>query len=229
MKVQAVIAAGGTGQRMKAVVPKPLLLLGGEPVVVRTLGCFDAHPLVAGVVLVVSQEYLEKYRQVVKAAGFGKRIDIVPGGETRTGSVRLGLRRLDSDTDIVIVHDAVRPFVTARMIDEGIVLAVSSKAATVGVPVKPTLKVVHPSSGLVLETLDRSLIWEIQTPQTFERLLLERVYQGDREASDDAGLVEFAGHPVKVYMGDYRNIKITTPEDMDIANAFLKGSEENLS
>ncbi len=223
LKVQVIIAAGGTGERMNAPVPKPLLLLGGEPVVVRTLKVFDAHPLVAGIVLVVHGDYIEDYRQALKAAGLARRVDVVPGGQTRTGSVRLGLRALDQDTQIVIVHDAVRPFVTGRMIDDGIAHVLKGKAAVVGVPVKPTLKVVDPVTGVVLETLDRSLVWEIQTPQIFDRRLLDQVYEGDMDASDDAGLVELAGHKVMVYMGDYRNIKITTPEDMDIAEIFLRG------
>ncbi|MEI6437948.1 MAG: 2-C-methyl-D-erythritol 4-phosphate cytidylyltransferase [Candidatus Omnitrophota bacterium] len=223
MKVQAIIAAGGTGQRMGGPLPKPLLLLEGVPLVLRTLRVFDAHPPIDSIILVVHAEHLADYRRVVMEGGLRKEVAIVPGGATRTGSVRMALRQLDKDTDIVIVHDAVRPFVTARMLDEGIELALKEKAAVAGVPVKPTLKVVNPATGLVMETLDRSLVWEIQTPQVFDRQLLERAYQGDVDATDDAGLVEQAGHVVKVYRGDYSNIKITTPGDMDIAAVFLKG------
>lgn len=222
MKIQVIIAAGGTGQRMGAALPKPLLLLGGEPVVVRTLRCFDAYPRVAGAVLAVHSDHIEDYRRAVKTAQFRLRVDIVAGGATRTESVRAALRQLAPDTDIVIVHDAVRPFVTVKMIDEGIALASAGKAAVAGVPVKPTLKEVDPGTGTVIRTLDRSLVWEIQTPQVFDRRLLEQAYRGDREAPDDAALVELAGHRVTVYMGDYRNIKITTPDDMDIAEVFLK-------
>lgn len=223
MKVQVIIAAGGTGQRMNTVLPKPLLLLGGEPVVVRTLRVFDSHPLVSGAVLVVHEDHLEAYRQAVRAAGFSHKVEVIPGGETRTASVRRGLQFMDEDTDIVIVHDSVRPFVTAGMIDEGVAAAIGEKAAAAGVPVKATVKLVDPLSGFVRETLDRSLAWEIQTPQIFDRRLIDEAYRGDGEATDDAGLVERAGYRVKVYMGDYRNIKITTPEDMEIAEVLLKG------
>ncbi|MBF0594847.1 MAG: 2-C-methyl-D-erythritol 4-phosphate cytidylyltransferase [Candidatus Omnitrophica bacterium] len=222
MKVQVILAAGGTGERMKASMPKPLLALAGIPVAVRTAMVFEKHPQVASLIIVVHEEHRENYRQVFESAGFKKNICIIPGGKTRTESVRMGLRQLDRDTDMVMVHDAVRPFVTPRMIDEGLALAVKDKAAVAAVPVKPTLKVVDPKAGVVLETLDRSLIWEIQTPQVFERALIERAYRENTEASDDAGMVEAVGGVVKVFTGDYRNIKITTPEDMVIAEAFIK-------
>ncbi len=224
MKVQVIIAAGGTGERMKAPLPKPLLALDGDPVVIRTLKVFETHPLVASIILVVHEAYLNAYRDVVRDAGLQKIAVIVPGGATRTQSIRIGLRELDADTGFVMVHDAVRPFVTPEIIEEGVLSAVIQKAAVTAVPVKPTLKVVDPRTGFVRETLDRSLIWEIQTPQTFERKLLERAYEDDDEATDDASLVERIGAAVKIHMGSYRNIKITTPEDMDFAEALLKGS-----
>ena len=223
MKVQVILAAGGTGERMKTRLPKPLLSLAGIPIVVRTARVFEAHSLIAGLILVVPEDYLGCYQQAFREVGFNKSVCVAPGGKTRTQSVRMGLRWLDADTDIVMIHDAVRPFVTPQMIDEGIALAASGKAAVAAVPVKPTLKVVDPRTGLVRETLDRSLVWEIQTPQVFDRRLIERAYETDAEASDDAALVEGIGAAVKVFRGDYRNIKITTPEDMEIAEAFLKG------
>ncbi|MBF0387617.1 MAG: 2-C-methyl-D-erythritol 4-phosphate cytidylyltransferase [Candidatus Omnitrophica bacterium] len=222
MKTQVIIAAGGTGERMKCAVPKPLLLLAGVPIVVRTVTVFAAHPGIAGIILVVNEAHIGAYKLALGTAGFGQKVNIIPGGKTRTQSVRMGLRELDADTGMVLVHDAVRPFVTARMIDEGLAWGCRERAAVAAVPVKPTLKVVDPRTLVVKETLDRSLIWEIQTPQVFERALLEQAYQGDVTASDDAALVEAIGCKVKVFLGDYKNIKITTPEDMVIAEALLK-------
>ncbi len=225
MKIQAIVAAGGTGERMRSPVPKPLLRLGGVPVVVRTLAVFEGCSLVESCVLVVPDLYIEEYRTAVRAAGLKKVKAVIPGGTTRTGSVREGLRALDRDADMVIVHDAVRPFVTAAMICKGVETAAASRAAIAGVPVKSTLKVVDPATHLVNATLDRSLVWEVQTPQVFDRALLDEAYVGENEATDDAALVEEAGVPVKVFMGSYRNIKITTPEDMEAAEAFLKGDK----
>jgi len=225
VKVQVIIAAGGVGARMKADLPKPLLLLKGVPVVIHTLRVFDNHPLVNRITLVVPETHIEDYRCVTTAAGFKKAVCIISGGETRTQSVRRGLSTLDEDTDMVIVHDAARPFVTARIIQEGIQTASETKAAVAAVPVKSTLKMVDAHTGFVGKTLERSLIWEIQTPQTFERKLLERAYAGGQDATDDAVLVEQTGSRVKVYMGEYTNIKITTPEDMDIASVFLRGKD----
>lgn len=207
---------------MQASVPKPLLMLGKAPIIVRTLEVFDTLDQIAGLVLVVHEDYIGMYQDAVKAAGLKKPVDLIPGGKTRTQSVRLGLARLDADTDTVIIHDAVRPFATRRMIEEGLDLTRKYKAVVAGVPVKPTIKVVDPKTGLIRETLDRSLVWEIQTPQIFSRQLLDRAYHEDAEATDDAGMVERLGVEVKAYKGDYRNIKITTPEDMLIAEALMK-------
>jgi 2-C-methyl-D-erythritol 4-phosphate cytidylyltransferase len=124
-----------------------------------------------------------------------------------------------------MVHDGVRPLVTAQMIEDGARIADESGTAVAAVPVKPTLKVVDPRSGLITETLDRTLVWEIQTPQVFRRELIDRAYSGDENATDDAALVEKLGVPVKIYMGDHRNIKITTPEDLVIAEAFMRSSD----
>jgi 2-C-methyl-D-erythritol 4-phosphate cytidylyltransferase len=226
MKVQAIIVAGGTGVRMRHPCPKPLLLLGGRPVVARTVQVFDAHPGVAGVVLVVHPDHEKAYRRAMTAAAHQKPVLIVPGGATRSDSVRRGLRALDRDTGIIMVHDAVRPLVAARMITDGIRAAVAAGAAVAAVPVKATLKECDPVTGRVCSTLDRARIWEVQTPQVFGRALLERAYDNDAEATDDAALVERLGHPVTVFPGEYSNIKITTPEDMAIAEVLLGRQEK---
>lgn len=223
MKVQAIVAAGGSGERMGTAIPKPLLPLSGIPVVIRTLLAFEVMPLVDTVILVVPPGRRVDYQAAVTSAGLKKVKAVIPGGKTRTQSVREGLNALDTDADFVVVHDAVRPFVTVAMIGEGIAAAVEEKAAIAVVPVKPTLKMVDPRRNtMVAATLDRSLIREVQTPQVFERALLQRAYADGIEATDDSALVERLGVTVKVFPGSYRNIKITTPEDMLIAEAFMK-------
>jgi 2-C-methyl-D-erythritol 4-phosphate cytidylyltransferase len=219
----ALIPTAGTGERLGASVPKPLIEINGEPLIAHTLKVFERVASVAGVVLVVHPYYKKDYQDLVDSYGFKKISAIVDGGATRSQSVRNGLRALPPDADFVIVHDGVRPIVTVDLIERGLALAREEKAVIAAVPVKPTLKVVDPQTNIVRETLDRTLVWEIQTPQIFERKLLERAYAGDTEATDDAALVERLGVPVKVFMGDYRNIKITTPDDLIVAEALLRG------
>jgi 2-C-methyl-D-erythritol 4-phosphate cytidylyltransferase len=224
MKLWAIIPTAGSGQRMKSDVPKPFLKLAGVPVIVHTLRAFESCVDVAGVVVVVQEDLLEDFRSTIAAEGFRKVREVVSGGATRTQSVRNGLKLLPRDVDLVMVHDGVRPLVTAKVIEDGARIAVEFGAAVAAVPVKPTLKVVDPRSSLITETLDRTLVWEIQTPQVFRRELIDRAYGGDENATDDAALVEKLGVPVKIYMGDHRNIKITTAEDLIIAEALLAKS-----
>jgi 2-C-methyl-D-erythritol 4-phosphate cytidylyltransferase len=222
MKVWAVIPTAGTGQRMKSDVPKPLLKLAGQPVIAHTLRTFEACAGIDGIVLVGHDALLEDLCKVVAAEGFCKISTVVAGGKTRTQSVRNGLRALPADADMVLVHDGVRPLVTEKVIKEGIRVAAESGAAVAAVPVKPTLKVIDPRTLRIRETLDRTLVWEIQTPQVFRRELIERAYKGDTNATDDAALVEKLGVPVVIFAGDERNIKITTPDDMIIAEALMR-------
>jgi 2-C-methyl-D-erythritol 4-phosphate cytidylyltransferase len=225
MKVWAVIPTAGIGQRMRSETPKPFLMLAGESVIARTLKVFEASAVVDGIVVVGHENSLADLRSLVAENGFCKVCTIIPGGATRTQSVRNGLNLLPKDVDIVIVHDGVRPLVTLKMIEEGVRVAGESGAAVAAVPVKPTLKVIDPRTLRIRETLDRTLVWEVQTPQVFRRELLERAYRGDVDATDDAALVEKMGVPVLIYAGDERNIKITTPDDLVIAEAFLGSSD----
>jgi 2-C-methyl-D-erythritol 4-phosphate cytidylyltransferase len=163
---------------------------------------------------------------VVDAGGFSKVRAIVPGGSERQYSVLNGLRALESpeDDDIVIIHDGVRPFVTPDMIRCSVDTARTADGALVAVPAKDTIKVVR--SGVVTATPPRETLWQAQTPQTFRYGIIHRVHEQAAAdgflGTDDASLVERAGGSVAVVMGDYRNIKITTPEDMLLAEAFLK-------
>ena len=221
MKAVALIPTAGKGERFGGAVPKPLMKLHGKPVIAHTLAVFEQIADVVEIILIVHPGFLKEYQAAVKAARFSKVRTIVEGGATRTQSVRNGLRVVPQSADFVIIHDGVRPLVTTELIERGLGLMASEKAVVAAIPVRPTLKVVEPKKNIVRETLDRTLVWEIQTPQIFERDLLMRAYADDAEATDDAALVERLGEPVKVFMGAFRNIKITTPEDLVIAEALM--------
>ncbi len=223
MSVWAIVPAAGTGERFGGDKPKPFADLGGKPVIVRTLEVFEYCGLVDGVVLVVHQDWLKDYKELVAAHRLKKVKAVIVGGGTRTQSVRNGLSALGVDADVVMVHDGVRPLVTSATIVLGLDAVKATGAAVAAVPVKPTIKVIDPKTRTVTETLDRTLLWEIQTPQVFDRKVLERAYAEDRDgASVDAALVERAGLKVGVFMGSYANVKITTPEDLVVARALLK-------
>ncbi len=223
MSVWAIVPSGGTGERFGGARPKPFADLVGKPVIVRTLEVFEHSVLVDGVVLVVHQDWLKDYKDLVAAHGLKKVKAVVVGGDTRTQSVRCGLLALGADADRVMVHDGVRPLVTPGVIAAGIEAVKLTGAAIAAVPVKPTIKVVDSKAKMVVETLDRELLWEVQTPQIFDRKILERAYAEDRDgASDDAALVERMGIKVHVFTGSYKNVKITTPEDLVVATAFIK-------
>lgn len=222
MNAVALIPAAGTGERFGASVPKPLVELCGRPLIVHTLSVFEKVDEITGVILIVHPEYLGDYRRVLERYDLKKVLRVVAGGNTRTRSVRNGLRELPPGAEYVVVHDGARPAVTAEIIGRGLRLVAKEKAVVAAVPVKPTVKVVDPVTNVIRQTLDRTLLWEVQTPQIFERELLERAYSADVLATDDAALVERLGVAVKVFPGDYRNVKVTTPEDLVVAEALLR-------
>lgn len=217
MKVEVIIVAGGLGKRLKTRTPKALMPLKGKPLVNYSLKVFDAHPQVDGIVLVGVKKYLKAFEQI--AVHFEKTRTVVAGGVKRSDSVKCGLKVLSADSKIILVHDAARPFVDKSMIDRLLAALKKNKAAIVGVPVKFTVKKVHRKTLDIQETPSRELLWEAQTPQGFQREVLIKAHAGKlkEEATDDALLVERMGSRVKMVMGDYRNIKITTPEDMVLA------------
>ncbi|NLE65415.1 MAG: 2-C-methyl-D-erythritol 4-phosphate cytidylyltransferase [Elusimicrobia bacterium] len=223
MRTVAIIPTAGSGERFGSAVPKPLVDLGGEPLVLRTLRVFEASSVVDGIILVVREDLKKGYEDLVARAGLRKVVACVAGGATRTVSVRRGLSAIGPEAEVVIVHDGVRPFVTGAMIAEGVALAKENGAAIAAVPLKPTVKLVDSVTGEVKGTLERARLFEVQTPQVFRRDVIEKAYALGLEATDDAALVEKAGGRVRVFPGSYRNIKITTPEDLLLAQAFLEG------
>jgi len=205
---------------------KQFYLLGGKPILTHTLDQFETCPLIRSILLVVGQEDMDYcLKEVIEKYKFKKVSQIVPGGKRRQESVKNGMDALPKDEDIVVIHDGVRPFVTKTMIEDSIHSAVRYGAAILAMPVKDTIKMSNPD-GTVFKTLDRESLWQIQTPQTFQAKVIKEAYHRATEdgfvGTDDASLVERLGVKVHILPGSYANIKITTPEDLLLANLFLK-------
>lgn len=223
----ALIPAAGMGKRMGASINKQYLLLDGMPIVARTIAVFEASPLIDFIYLVIPADEISYCRQhVVEACGFRKVAAIVPGGRERQNSVMNGLAAMRKDVcddDIVLIHDGVRPLITQELLQESIETARSGDGALVAVPAKDTIKTV--AHGIVSGTPDRETLWLAQTPQTFRFGVIYAAHQAAESdnfiGTDDAALVERTGGRVRIVHGDYRNIKITTPEDLVLAEAFL--------
>ncbi|MFC3750482.1 2-C-methyl-D-erythritol 4-phosphate cytidylyltransferase [Paenibacillus sp. GCM10012306] len=216
--VGAVIVAAGKGTRMGTAESKQYLLLEGKPIAVHTLEVFQRHERISEIVLVTGAEDMERCQEWIAAYKLDKVKMIVPGGSERQHSVYRGLLQLN--TEWVMVHDGVRPFVHPREIEACYQQALQSGAAVLAVPVKDTIKQVD-SGGTVVSTPDRRSLWAIQTPQTFRLSDLLMAYETAEQdgflGTDDSSLAERAGIAVSVVEGSYRNIKITTPEDLDFA------------
>ena len=221
----AVIAAAGSSSRMGGM-DKIFALLAGRAVLAHSVAAFEAHPRVGAAVVVLHPDSVERGRALVREMGWGKVAAVVAGGGRRQDSVAAGLDALPPACRWVLIHDGARPCVTGDVIDRGIDAAEQFGAAVAATPVKDTIKVVDPN-GVVVETPDRAALWAVQTPQVFRLDLLRAAYAAnDDDVTDDAGLVEKLGHAVKVFRGSYDNIKVTTPEDLDVAAALLRRAAE---
>lgn len=223
MKAQAIIPAAGSGTRMGSSIPKTLLPINGTPMIVHTLRAFENCASVDGVVLVVHPDYAAEYRRVVEEAGITKVKEYITGGSRRSESVGNGLTYVDPNCGIIVVHDGARPLIKPELIDKAVSMCVTDRAVVIGVPVKQTIKKINTNEQVVERTLDREALWEIQTPQVFHKEILVEAYEQAKslDVTDDASLVEQLGIKVKVMQGDYFNIKITTPEDIAIAEKLL--------
>ncbi|MFH1137024.1 MAG: 2-C-methyl-D-erythritol 4-phosphate cytidylyltransferase [Pseudomonadota bacterium] len=220
----AIIPAGGAGQRFGPCQPKQFVELAGWPVLAHTLARFDQISAVDQVVIAIPPHLLEQTRsRILEPFGFGDKHILVAGGATRQESVYLGFMALGDDVDLVVVHDAVRPLVKASVIEDVIEKAREKGAAIAAVPVRDTLKRVE--HGVIQGTLDRSLVWQAQTPQAFRRdILAEALAAAKRDGfqgTDEAALVERLGYPVYVVQGAPDNLKITMPEDLVLAEALI--------
>lgn len=228
----AIIPAAGTGSRMQAGVNKQYLLLAGRPILAHTLALFAAHPRIDRICIVVPADEIDYCRaEIVTLYGRDKVSAIIAGGPTRQDSVANGLLGCNATVDdLVLIHDGARPLLRAIDLDALIAAAAQSGAATLGVPVKDTIKEVQ--DGVIIATPERSALWQVQTPQAFRYGLLLVAHSQARAdgftGTDDAMLVERLPHPVTMVAGSYRNIKITTPEDLVIASAFLAAQGASL-
>lgn len=204
---------------------KPYLELLNKPILTHTVGVFDRSTVVDAIFVIVGETDFDACRSVViEPYNFQKVSGLVAGGETRQDSVFNGLKVLPHDTDFVVVHDGVRPFVTDEMIFACLEAAADWGAAVAAVPVKDTIKITD-RDEFVVDTPDRSQLWAVQTPQVFRTDLLIEAHQHAHrkriQLTDDAALVEQLGLKVKCVMGNYSNLKITTPEDLIVAKALM--------
>ena len=235
--VYAIIPAAGTGSRMKMGVSKQFLTLGRYPVIIRTLMAMDAHPQISGYVVVAAAGDLAAMKQLIAGQRLSRCLAVVAGGETRQDSVAAGLLALAGHqgfhTDsLILVHDGARCFITPDVIDRVIGGVILHQACGAAVPVKDTIKQAD-AGGRIRQTLERSQLWAMQTPQGARYSLLRRAYdlayQNSWQATDDLALLELAGHPAYLVPGDYRNIKITTPEDRLLGEQLARLADDSLN
>jgi len=223
--VGVVIPAAGKGVRLGSRIPKQFLPLKGKTVLERTIALFESLPAVSEIVVVAPVGYVKKARSLVLRSGFRKVSGVVRGGKRRQDSVWNGVHAFRSVPDIVLVHDAVRPCVTKAVVNEVIRESIRHGAAVVGVRVIDTIKV-EGKKGFYSATLDRSRLWAVQTPQGFSYSLLKKAHRMAQRTgfagTDEASLVERLKVPVRIVEGDYRNIKITTKEDLLLAESFVR-------
>lgn len=245
MHVTAILLAAGQGSRFKSGISKPLVKLGGCPIIDFSLKILNQHPLVKEIILAVNPGNIKSIEALVNKYGYKKIKALVLGGARRQDSVFNALKKVSAQSQLVLIHDSARPFLKLREISALLARAQSSGAAILGVPVKATIKQVTKSQGhyaqaytdasdsvgckvagnfTVKRTLDRNLLWEIQTPQVFRKdWLLEANRKFAKvDVTDDSGLVEKLGKRIVLIQGTYDNIKITTPEDLYLARALLR-------
>ncbi|BCI60114.1 2-C-methyl-D-erythritol 4-phosphate cytidylyltransferase [Solibaculum mannosilyticum] len=223
--VTAIVVAAGGSTRMGGEVSKQLLPIAGMPVIGRTLSAFEAAGCIDDVVVVAREEDLLDIYDIIRSFGFEKVSQVVRGGATRQQSVAMGVQNARPETTHLAIHDGARPLVSVQVIGDVVACALEHRAAATGVRVKDTLKQVS-DAGVIEYTPDRSHLWMVHTPQVFEKRLYQRAMDAAQEAredfTDDCQLVErMGGIPVHMYEGSYENIKITTPEDLPIAEALL--------
>jgi 2-C-methyl-D-erythritol 4-phosphate cytidylyltransferase len=225
MKVKAIIAAGGRGERIGGILPKQFIEIKKKPVLAYTVEKFENCELIDEIILVVPEDYMSfcSYN-IVDVGDFKKVKKILSGGKERQDSVYKGLLALSKDTDIVLIHDGVRPFISTEKIGKSIEMCKKEKAVILALPVNDTVKRVD--EGYVVTTLDRDKLWIAQTPQTFEYKLILGAYKKAMEdgftGTDDSSLVERLGFKVRVLEGESKNIKITTPEDLVLAEKIIE-------
>ena len=226
-KNTAIVLAAGQGKRMNSKVQKQFLELGGKPLLYYSLKCFQDSGMIRDIILVTGAESVPFCKEeIVEKYGLTKVTKVIPGGKERYDSVYEGLLSCEN-SDFVLIHDGARPFITEEIIRRGIQGVEKTGACVIGMPSKDTVKIAD-TQGYVAETPERSSVWTIQTPQIFEYNLIREAHEKIRcrdmsAITDDAMVVEQeTGVKIVLIEGSYKNLKITTPEDLDIAEIFLK-------
>lgn len=226
MKNSVIIVAAGSGKRMRSAIAKQYIELKGRTILSYTVETFNGSEYIDEIILVTSSEAKEYVRkEIVERYGFHKVKAIVEGGEERQDSVYRGISAVSEDTDIVLIHDGVRPFVADKYIAMLESIAMEFGGCVLGAPVKDTIKICD-EEGYISETPDRKTLWIAQTPQCFKYDIIKNAYEkAEKEgfkATDDSMIAERAGVKVKMVEGDYENIKITTPEDLYMGEVILE-------
>ena len=222
----AIVLAAGQGKRMHSKIQKQFLEIGGKPVLYYSLRCFQESPLIQDIILVTGEESISYCKEeIVQKYGFTKVSAVIPGGKERYDSVYAGLCEC-RDCEYVLIHDGARPFVTEEILKRGLQKVKETGACVIGMPSKDTVKL-SDEEGYVKETPNRKCVWTIQTPQIFSYPLIREAHDSIRQKdmskiTDDAMVVEQeTGAKVALAEGSYQNIKITTPEDLLVAESFL--------
>ncbi|SET55661.1 2-C-methyl-D-erythritol 4-phosphate cytidylyltransferase [[Clostridium] polysaccharolyticum] len=226
IKNTAIILAAGQGKRMNSTVPKQYLLLKEKPVLFYSLDIFQRNQQIDDIILVVGQEQIDYCkRELVDKYGFSKVSKIIEGGKERYLSVLCGIKEAEN-ADYILVHDGARPFVTQEIVERTLESAICFGTGIAGVPVKDTIKLCD-EKGFVTHTPNRNFVWAIQTPQVFRADILAEAYEklmlsNQSDITDDAMVVErMLDRKVKLVLGDYKNIKITTPEDLETGEFYM--------
>lgn len=225
--VSAIVLAAGIGSRMNSEVAKQYLMLGDKTILEHTLEVFQASDVIDEIILVVGEsDVMNCGKMFFSDDRFTKVMQIIAGGKERYNSVQIGLQCIDEETDIVMIHDGARPLVDEELLLRGYESMNHSNASIAAVQVKDTIKIVD-GLGYIEATTDREKTMIIQTPQVFKRNVIEEAFQKweeieDTDITDDAMMVErYTKEKVTTFLGDYRNIKITTPEDMILAKVYM--------
>ena len=223
--ISAIVVAGGSGSRMGTSTKKQYLKIKDKEILVYTVECFQNMPEIQEIVVVTGTEDLTYVEKLLKDTYKLNKVSyIVAGGKERQDSVYNGIQAAGEKSDYLVIHDGARPLITKEVVRAGLDMAYAHRASIIAVPVKDTIKLVS-KDGKVEDTPDRSSLWSVQTPQIFEKELIIHAHEYAKEhglsVTDDSMLVEAIGVPVYIVEGEYTNIKITTPEDLIIAEKML--------